>query len=151
MGDGLNRAILMGNVGSDPEVRYTASGTPVLSMRVATNESFVDKNKEVQERTEWHNVVVWGARGEALARILTKGTGVLVEGGLRTSSYEKDGVKRYKTEIHARELFITNRRGTPPLLDDDTGPARAPAVHRNGKSGVSAPAPEIEVMEEVAF
>jgi single-strand DNA-binding protein len=84
----------------------------------------VDKNKEVQERTEWHSVIVWGARAEGLAKLLAKGTCVLVEGGLRTSSYEKDGVKRYKTEIHASEICLTGRR----IAVD--GPALAMAAPR---------------------
>lgn len=85
----------------------------MLSLRLATNESWVDKNKEPQERTEWHTVVIWGARAEGLARVLSKGAGVLVEGTLRTSSYEKEGQKRYRTEVHAREVCFTGRRGPP--------------------------------------
>lgn len=110
MSEGLNRVILLGHLGADPDLRYTATGTAVLNLRMATNESFVDRNKETQERTDWHQVVVWGARAEGLSKILMKGTCLLVEGGLRTSSYEKDGTKRYKTEIHAREICLAGRR-----------------------------------------
>ena len=128
MSDGLNRVILLGNLGSDPEIRYGgASGTAVLKLRVATNESFLDKNKERQDRTEWHDVVVFGARAEALHKLLTKGSGVLVEGGLRTSSYEKDGVTRYKTEVVAREVCFAGKRTQPS--EDEGAPAssrRAP-------------------------
>jgi single-strand DNA-binding protein len=112
MSDGMNKVILLGNLGADPELRYTPTGVAVLSIRLATNESWRDKNKEVQERTEWHTVIVWGARAEALSRILNKGSSVLIEGGLRTSSYEKDGQTRYKTEVHAREVLFTGRRVT---------------------------------------
>ncbi|KYF51018.1 single-stranded DNA-binding protein, partial [Sorangium cellulosum] len=122
MNEGMNKVILMGNLGSDPELRYTGNGTPVLQLRMATNESFVDKNKEQKERTEWHNIVFWGPRAEALAKVLTKGDGVLIEGGLRTSSYEKDGIRRYRTEVIARELRFTGRRSMaqpPPGLEDD--------------------------------
>jgi single-strand DNA-binding protein len=105
--------MLLGNLGADPDLRYTPSGHPVLNMRLATNETFLDRNKESQDRTEWHNVVVWGARGEALARILGKGACILVEGWLRTSSYEKDGVRRFKTEVVAKEICLTTRRPAP--------------------------------------
>jgi single-strand DNA-binding protein len=114
MSDGMNRVILLGNLGADPELRYTTAGAAVLNLRLATNESWVDKNKEPQERTEWHQVVVWGPRAEGLARVLTKGSGVLVEGTLRTSSYEKDGQKRYRTEVYAREVCFTGRKAGPP-------------------------------------
>ncbi len=119
MSDGLNRVILLGNLGADPELRYTAAGLPVLNLRLATNESFVDRNKEVQQRTEWHTVVIFGARAEGLSRLLTKGLGVLVEGGLRTSSYEKDGARRYKTEVHAREICIASRRAAAGQPDEE--------------------------------
>ena len=102
MSDGLNRVILMGNLGADPELRHAANGTPVLNLRLATNESWLDRDKKVQERTEWHTVVVFGARAEALSRILSKGSSVVVEGGLRTSSYDKDGQKHWRTEVVAR-------------------------------------------------
>jgi single-strand DNA-binding protein len=129
MSDGMNRVMLLGNLGTDPELRYTQAGVAVLSMRLATTETYVDKNKERQERTEWHTVVVWGARGEALAKILAKGSSILVEGGLRTQSYEKDGQKRSKTEVHARDLFLTGRRGTQAGSDAGraAGPPKPPA------------------------
>jgi single-strand DNA-binding protein len=164
MGDGLNRVILLGNLGADPELRYTANNTAVLSLRIATNESFLDKNREVHERTDWHSVVIWGARAEALARTLTKGTCVLVEGGLRTSSYEKDGIKRYKTEVHAKEICIASRRAAPQTFDeelamrvpsvprpDDELHARASSAPQNGRAGIAAMPPELEVTEEVPF
>ncbi len=130
MSDGMNKAILLGNLGADPELRYTAAGVAVLNLRLATNESYVDKNKEPQERTEWHTVVVWGNRAEGLARVLTKGSSVLIEGALRTSSYEKDGLKRYRTEVHAREILFAGKRAPPPAGDalggeEGPGPAKA--------------------------
>ena len=117
MSDGMNRAILLGNLGAAPELRYTAAGVAVLNLRLATNESYVDKNKEPQERTEWHTVVIWGNRAEGLARVLTKGSSVLIEGSLRTSSYEKDGLKRYRTEVHAREIVFAGKRSGIPAGD----------------------------------
>jgi single-strand DNA-binding protein len=109
-------------------------------------------------------VVVWGTRAEALARTLTKGTGLLVEGGLRTSSYEKEGVKRYRTEVHAREICLSGRRSAPPpaLAEDDVlarapstpraeeeMPARPLNASRNGR-GSSMPM-ELEHTEEMPF
>ena len=119
MADGLNRVMLLGNLGADPELRFTQGGQAVLNMRLATTESYLDKDKVRRERTDWHNVVVWGKRGEALAKILTKGSSVFIEGGLRTSRYaNQDGQKVYKTEIHARDIHLVGRR----LASDDSGP-----------------------------
>jgi len=110
MAEGLNRVMLLGNLGADPDLRYTQSGQAVLNMRLATTESYLDRNKVRQERTDWHNVVLWGKRGEALAKFLTKGSTIFVEGGLRTSSYDdKEGNKRYKTEIHATNIILAGR------------------------------------------
>ena len=110
MADGLNRVMLLGNLGADPELRFTQGGQAVLNMRLATTESYLDRDKVRRERTDWHNVVVWGKRGEALAKILTKGSSVFIEGSLRTSSYDdKEGNKRYKTEIHATNIILAGR------------------------------------------
>jgi single-strand DNA-binding protein len=112
MADGLNRVMLLGNLGADPELRSTNGGDSVLRLRLATSEKYLDRNKAWQERTEWHSVTVWGKRAEALHRILSKGSNLFVEGSLRTSSYDdKDGVKRYKTEIMAKEIILTGGRG----------------------------------------
>ncbi|AUX41557.1 single-stranded DNA-binding protein [Sorangium cellulosum] len=159
MNEGLNKVILMGNLGADPELRYTGSGTAVLQLRMATNESFMDKNKELKERTEWHNIVFWGPRAESLAKVLNKGDGVLIEGGLRTSSYEKDGIKRYRTEVIARDLRFTGRRPMgQPLAgpeDEDSEPtqpgAGVPATARLGKNGARGRPPEVPVLDELPY
>lgn len=107
MSEGLNRCMLLGNLGADPELRMTAGGQAVLKLRLATSETYLDRNKVRQERTEWHSVIVWGKRGEALSKILSKGSRVFVEGGLRTSSYDdKEGHKRYKTEVVANNILL---------------------------------------------
>jgi single-strand DNA-binding protein len=113
MAEGLNRVMLLGNLGADPELRFTQGGQAVLNLRLATTESYLDKNKVRQERTDWHSVVVWGKRGEALGKILTKGSSIFVEGSIRTSSYDdREGNKRYKTEIIANNILLTGgRRG----------------------------------------
>jgi single-strand DNA-binding protein len=113
MAEGLNRVILIGNLGQDPELRYTQSNQGVLSLRMATTESYFDTNtKERKERTEWHSVVIWGKRGEALNKILSKGSRLCVEGRLQTRSWEdKQGSKRYTTEINASNVILLGGRG----------------------------------------
>ena len=112
MAEGLNRVLLLGNLGADPELRMTNGGQAVLKMRLATSETYLDRNRQRQERTEWHNVVVWGKRAEALGKFLTKGSRLFVEGGLRTSSYDdKDGNKRYRTEVVATNIILSGAGG----------------------------------------
>ncbi len=109
MAEGLNKVMLLGNLGADPELKMTAGGQAVLKLRLATTESYLDRNNTRQERTEWHSVTLWGKRGEALSRFLSKGERIFVEGALRTSSYEKDGEKRYRTEIVASNVILAGR------------------------------------------
>ena len=113
MAEGLNRVILIGNLGQDPELRFTQSQQGVLSLRMATTESFFDTNtKERKERTEWHTVIVWGKRGEALNKILSKGSRICIEGRLQTRSWEdKQGSKRYTTEVVANNVILLGGRG----------------------------------------
>jgi single-strand DNA-binding protein len=99
--------MLFGNLGADPELRTTSGGQAILKLRLATTESYLDKNRARQERTEWHSVTVWGKRGESLAKILQKGSRVFIEGSLRTSSYDdREGNKRYKTEVVASNVIL---------------------------------------------
>jgi single-strand DNA-binding protein len=112
MAEGLNRVMLLGNLGADPELRFTQGGQAVLNIRLATTESYLDKDRVRRERTDWHSVTVWGKRGEALAKILAKGSTIFVEGSIRTSSYDdKEGNKRYKTEINANNIILAGRGG----------------------------------------
>jgi single-strand DNA-binding protein len=110
MNQGYNRVTLFGNLGGDPELRRLQSGKALLRMRLATNTSWLNKEGVREERTEWHTVLVWGGRAEGLARILKRGSFLLVEGTLRTHSYEKDGEKRYATEVHADDVILGGRR-----------------------------------------
>ena len=111
MSEGLNRVMLLGNLGQDPELRHTQNGTAVLNMRLATTESYLGRDGKRQERTDWHNCVVFGKRAEGLSKFLRKGASVFVEGSLRTSSFEgKDGQKRWKTEVNVRNLLLTGSR-----------------------------------------
>ncbi|UCC79465.1 MAG: single-stranded DNA-binding protein [Candidatus Zixiibacteriota bacterium] len=110
----VNKAILIGNLGADPELRYTASGTAVASFRIATTERYRNKEGEQQENTEWHNIVCWARTAEIANEYLKKGSPVYIEGSIRTRNYEdKDGIKRYRTEIVAQRLQLLGARGTP--------------------------------------
>lgn len=112
MSEGLNRVLLLGALGADPELRFTASGQAVLNVRLATSERYKDKSGEWKDKTEWHNVTVWGARAEALGKILRKGSQIFIEGALHTSSYEKNGEKRHKTEINASNVVLCGGKGS---------------------------------------
>jgi single-strand DNA-binding protein len=112
MARGINKVILIGNLGRDPETRYSQGGTPVTNFSVATSESWRDRQSgEQQERTEWHNVVCFARLAEIAGEYLKKGSKVYIEGSLRTSSWEQDGQKRYRTEVMARELQMLDSRG----------------------------------------
>jgi single-strand DNA-binding protein len=105
MSRGINKVILVGNLGADPETKYTAGGTAITSIRIATSEGWKDKQTgEQQERTEWHRVKFFGRLAEIAGEYLKKGSQVYVEGKLRTDEYEKDGIKRYSTDIIADEM-----------------------------------------------
>lgn len=129
MAEGLNRVILLGNLGADPELKMTSGGQAVLKMRLATSETYLDRNRVRQERTEWHNVVVWGKRAEALSKFLSKGSRLLIEGGIRTSSYEdRDGNKRYRTDIVANNVVLDGggRGGRGGAREDSSPPDAGP-------------------------
>ena len=110
MSQGVNRVALLGFLGADPELKHLEDGQPVLNFRMATSHSYLDRNKERQESTEWHSCSCWGARGEALAKILRKGAQVYVEGRLQTRKYEKQGVQCYSTSVIVTELVLTGAR-----------------------------------------
>ena len=109
---GINKVIIIGRLGNDPEVRYTPSGAAVTKFSVATSEEWKDKNSgEKKERTEWHRITAWGKLGEICGEYLAKGRQVYVEGRLQTSSYDdKEGVKRYSTEIVASDVQFLGAR-----------------------------------------
>jgi len=111
---GVNKVIIVGRLGTDPEVRYTNNGTAVTNFSVATSENWSDKEGNKQERTEWHRIVVWGKMGEICSQYLKKGRQVFLEGRIQTRSWEdKEGQKRYTTEIVAQNVqFLGNKEGT---------------------------------------
>jgi single-strand DNA-binding protein len=113
MARGINKVIIVGTLGADPETRYTASGSAITSLRLATNESWTDKQSgQKQERTEWHRVKMFGRLAEIAAEYLRKGKQVYVEGSLRTDKYtDKDGIERYSTDIIANEMQMLGGAG----------------------------------------
>lgn len=127
---GVNKAIILGHLGRDPELKYLQRGQPTCKLNIATSRKYTNKNNEPVEETEWHRVTVWGKQAEHCNNFLTKGRQVYVEGRLRTSSYDKDGQKHYTTEIVADTVqFIGGRDGAGGGAEERPGrPAgRAPA------------------------
>lgn len=120
MDTGFNRVVLFGNLGADPELRKLQSGQTILKMRLATNHTYVNRDGEREDQVEWHNVALWGPRGEGLSRILRKGSFLLVEGHIRTYSYERDGQKKWGTEVLAHNVVLGGRCG-PSRHDDADG------------------------------
>lgn len=141
MARGINKVILVGNLGADPEARYTASQSAVTNLRIATTDSWKDKQSgEQQERTEWHRVVMFGRLGEIAAQYLRKGSQVYIEGRLQTRKWQgQDGQDRYSTEIVANDMQMLGGRGgggdpggRPPgdpgdQWSQEPAPARQPA------------------------
>jgi single-strand DNA-binding protein len=113
MAKSVNKVILVGNLGKDPEVKYTPSGVPVAKFSLATNERYKDKAGEWQDRTEWHNIVAWQRLAEIVGEYVKKGSKVYIEGRLQTSSWEdkQSGEKKYRTEIIAHDLVLLGGRG----------------------------------------
>jgi len=108
----VNKVILVGNLGADPELKYTPSNRPLCNLSVATNEVFKDKSGQRQERTEWHRVTVWGEQAEHCSKYLAKGRSVYLEGRLQTRSWDdKDGKKRYSTDIVAERVVFLGGGG----------------------------------------
>ena len=125
-GKSVNKVILIGNLGKDPEVKFTPSGTPVAKFALATNERFKDKNGEWQDRTEWHNVVLWQRLAEIAGEYLKKGGKVYIEGRLQTRSWDdkQTGQKKYMTEVVASDLVLLGGRGEGGGGGDYAGSSR---------------------------
>lgn len=111
MGGSVNKVIIVGRLGHDPEVRFAGNGNAVANFSVATDEEWKDKDGNKQSRVEWHRVVVWGKLAELCGEYLKKGRQCFVEGKLQTREWEKDGVKRYTTEVVASEVTFLGGKG----------------------------------------
>ncbi|MFQ5698346.1 MAG: single-stranded DNA-binding protein [Myxococcota bacterium] len=139
----INKVILIGNLGRDPEVRRTASGTSVANFTMATTESYTNKSGEREQQTEWHRIVAWGRLAEFCGEYLHKGKQVYVEGRLQTRDWEdREGVKRRTTEINARTIQMLGRRSDDP-------DARGAPASRGGSA--SPPASELPSDDDIPF
>ena len=135
MSGSVNRAILIGNLGANPELKYTPAGKAVCELRLATNESWKDKSGQLQKHTEWHRVIVWDKIAENCSQHLTKGRQIYVEGKITTRKWQdKHGQDRYTTEIVAHQVVFlggerseTGDRGEPDPVRREQGPASGPA------------------------
>ena len=134
MAKSVNKVILVGNVGQDPEVKYTASGVPVARLSLATNERFKDKNGAWQDRTEWHSVVAWQRLAEIVGEYVRKGSKLYIEGKLQTSSWEdkQSGERKYRTEIVARDIVLLGSRDS-----GEEGRPETPGEESNTEPAVS--------------
>lgn len=126
----LNRVQLIGRLGKNPEIRYTANGSAVANFSLATNETWTGKDGQKNERTEWHNLVAWGKLGEICGEYLTKGKQIYIEGRLNTRSWEdKDGNKRYTTEIRAENMIMLGGPGAGAGAGSGPGSDHTAAEH----------------------
>ena len=155
----INKAIIIGNLGGDPEIRYTTNGNAVCNFSVATTEKWRGQDGQMQEQTEWHRVTAWGKLAEICNQYLTKGSRVYIEGKLQTRSYEKDGSTRYVTEIVAREMKMlgerssggNERRMTPAQEARAEQEARRPRQHQIFGGGNEPPRHNPPGYEDVPF
>ncbi len=139
---GVNKVILVGNVGKDPETRYLPSGGAVTNLALATSETWKDKNTgQPQEKTEWHRVVFFNRLAEIVNEYVRKGSKLYVEGSLRTRSWEQDGITRYATEIVANEMQMLDSRGAGAgsgMHDDQYGQDSEPSYQGGGRQAQPA-------------
>jgi len=137
----VNKGILVGNVGKDPEVRYSQSGTPAANFSLATNEGFKDRNDERQDRTEWHNIVAWQRLAEIVGEYLAKGSKVYVDGKLPTTVWadRQSGERKYRTQVVAHDLVLLGSRGNAG--DGQTATDHAPS---ETEEALTAPSEALE-------
>lgn len=147
---GVNKVILIGNVGQDPETRYMPNGNAVTNLSLATTETWKDKNTgEQQERTEWHRVTFYQRLAEIVAEYVRKGSKLYIEGRLQTRSWEQDGVKRYATDIIASEMQMLDTRGGAG--DGYSSGTAAPPPQKNTTPTQEAPADIDSFDDDIPF
>lgn len=138
----VNKVILIGNLGRDPETRYTTGGDAVTNLNIATTDTWKDKNGEKQEKTEWHRVVLFGRQAEVAGEYLKKGKSVYIEGRLQTRKYtDKEGVEKYATEIVGDRMQLLGSREGSGAGGDVEFSAGPPPARREGSGGSAARAP----------
>lgn len=143
----VNKVIILGRLGKDPELKYTPTGMAVCNLTLATSESWADKSGQKQERTEWHRVVVWGKLAELCNQYLTKGRQAFIEGALQTRSWDdKNGQKQYMTEIVAKTVQFIGGASTGATKEGGAGYSRENSSMNNGSG--SAPSYESNMMNQ---
>lgn len=153
MAKSVNKVILVGNLGKDPEVKYTPSGTPVAKFSLATNERYKDKAGEWQDRTEWHNIVAWQRLAEIVGEYVKKGSKIYIEGRLQTSSWEdkQSGEKKYRTEIIASDLVLLGGRGEGGESHSSRGASASAGFDQRPQQSEEAPHPAEITDEDIPF
>lgn len=145
---GINKVILVGNLGKDPEIRSLENGVSVAKFPLATSESYKNRNGERVETTEWHNIVMWRGLAEIAEKYLKKGSRVYIEGKIRTRSYDdKDGIKKYITEIEADNMLMLD--GRPDRQDVGGTPPYEPSI--SSPASPSAPLPNSPEIDDLPF
>ena len=156
----LNKVMLIGNLTRDPEMRYTNSGTPVVTFGMATNKSWKDTNGEVKELAEFHNIVAWNKMAEICQQLLAKGMKIYVEGSLNTRSWEaEDGSTRYKTEVRVEDMILLDSKGKQGAgVDEESAPveksskkADAPKDEEPAPADDEAPVDQDPLEEDLPF
>jgi single-strand DNA-binding protein len=149
---GVNKVILVGNLGADPEVRYSSTGTAVANFRIATSENWTNKEGGKETRTDWHRVVAFGKLGEICAEYLSKGKQVYVEGKLRTRSWEdKEGNKRWITEVVASNMVMLGQVGDGSLATAEGGPLAREQMKGMGGEPAEGPSEPTQQEEDIPF
>ncbi len=145
----INKVILVGNVGKDPEIRYIDTNVGVANFTLATTErGFKTQNgKEIPERTEWHNIVAWRGLADLAEKYIRKGSQLYIEGKIRTRSWEKDGVKRYTTEVYADTIQLLGKRSDTPIEPLATKPETT--IQSN--ESTTSMAPKIDEEDDLPF
>ena len=154
MARSLNKVTLIGNLGNDPEMRALPSGSQVANLSIATTDSWRDKGSgEMQERTEWHRVVIFDRLAEIAGQYLKKGSRIYIEGSLRTRSWEQDGQKKYATEIVCRDMMMLDGRGDGEATGMAAPPTRSASPSRASQAPrpASAPLPDPNIDDEIPF
>lgn len=157
MSRGINKVIIVGNVGRDPEVRYTANGSAVANFSVATSESWNDKTTgERKEQTEWHRITCFGRLAEIAGEYLRKGSKVYIEGSLRTREWEKDGQTHRTTEINAREIQMLGERANSANAEPDKPTQAQPQANpttpgQRTRQPAPAPSPQVDFDDDIPF
>jgi single-strand DNA-binding protein len=141
MAKSLNKVMLIGNLGKDPELRFTSSGVPVATFTIATNESWKDAEGNLQERTEWHNIVAWRKLAEICGEWLKKGKKVYIEGKIQTRSYDdkNTGAKKYMTEVVADSMIMLDGKSAGASSQESSAPPSAPEPAAGGASNDDLP------------